>query len=271
MLRRQFRWTTAALLRFGRDLQCQTTRRGWASLDVWSKILAMMRNGTLPSKCQTTDSAACAAACFLLANDEEGWRIKQAVFGALDPDNLGDWRHSRPGRQSRWENVWVSLAGARWKERLLAGELRNFEEEFICEGMSMVGRVRELPCRTLQEAGDFRAPLELGGTLHRAVVHPADGAGISRGGLRYASPSCESCLVRVEICMDCDNIVRWSNGTWKLYNDRYEDPLLQVMDKVARLRDFGCRPRGVGSDWLAHIPRSENRRADHLAAHPSDD
>lgn len=109
------------------------------------------------------------------------------------------------------------------------------------------------------------------GATHRAVVQPADGAGISRGGLRYASPSCESCLIRLEICMDCDNIVRWSNGTWKLYNDRYEEPLLQVMDKVARLRDFGCRPRGVGSDWLAHIPRGENRRADHLAAHPSDD
>lgn len=194
VLRRQFRWTSTAMLRFGRDLQRQTSRRGLASLEVWNKILAMIRNDTLPRQCQAMNPAACASVCFLLANDEEGWRLKQAVFGALDPDNAGEWRHSRPGRQSRWECAWVSLAGERWKERMLAGELRNFEEEFICAAMAMVGRVRELPLRAPQEAGDFREPLALGGAPRRAASHVSGVVGISRQGLRYASLEGEVCV-----------------------------------------------------------------------------
>lgn len=71
--------------------------------------------------------------------------------------------------------------------------------------------------------------------------------------------------------MDCNNIVKWTNGTWKLFSERYEGPLLQVMAKIAALRDFGCRPMGLGTDWLAHIPRDENRRADQLATSPTDE
>lgn len=43
------------------------------------------------------------------------------------------------------------------------------------------------------------------------------------------------------------------------------------MALIARLRDFGCRPRGQGADWLAHIPREENARADQLAGDPHDE
>lgn len=154
---------------------------------------------------------------------------------------------------------------------MLAGELRNFEEEFICAAMAMVGRVRELPLRAPQEAGDFREPLALGGAPRRAASHVSGVVGISRQGLRYASLEGEVCVARIEICMDCDGIVQWANGTWKLFNERYEAPLLQVMDKIALLRDFGCRPRGLGADWLTHIPRDENRRADQLAADPTDE
>lgn len=182
--------------------------------DVWGRILAAIRDGSLPPRCRAANPPACEAVCYLLANDEEGWRLKQAIFESLDPSNEEGWRHSRPGPHTRWETVFLQLSGERWKERMLSGDFRTSEEDFMGVAMQAVGRIRRPGAGTGQGVADFRAPHETGATPRLAA--PLCGRqGISRRGLCFAPATADPALLRIELCMDCDNIVRWVNGTWK--------------------------------------------------------
>lgn len=74
--------------------------------------------------------------------------------------------------------------------------------------------------------------------------------GISRNGVLYAGFEEGPFSIRLEICMDCDNIVRWVNGTWKMFNARYADPMLQAMDRDParfRVQASGSRSRLAGA------------------------
>lgn len=76
---------------------------------------------------------------------------------------------------------------------------------------------------------------------------------------------------RLSFCLDCNSIVQWCNGEWKLFNPRYREPLVNCMDVVAELQVLGCATRGPSWDWFNHIARDQNRRADQLARESKDE
>lgn len=88
MLQGQFRWAAGAHSRFARDLLHKTSRRAWPRLESWSRIVAAMRDHRLPAGSKTWSSSACAPLCFMVNNDEEGWRVRQTVFLAGGPPQL---------------------------------------------------------------------------------------------------------------------------------------------------------------------------------------
>lgn len=234
--------------------------------------MASMRDDALPARCGAFSAAACAAVCFLTSNDEEKWRFKRAIAGSLAPANAGRWRHSRPGRRTRWEGPWVKLGGMQWKDRMLAGELRDAEDAFLRAGMATVGRERLQLDHQEMPVDDFRqVEVPPQSARSAATIRPQAGTGISREGLLYDRMGHDSTLARLEVCLDCGAVVRWVSGSWNLSNPRYKDPMLQALAKISILRDFGCRPMATGRDWVAHIYREENSRADQLARERRDE
>lgn len=263
MLRRQYRWVTGAHNRFARVLLRQTSRRVWPTLEVWSNILSSMRQLQLSSASRVWHSTACAPVCFLVYNDEESWRLKQAIFSRIDPHNSQHWRHSRPGRQVRWETVMLRLAGERWKENVLAGELRGCEDQYVNTAFEQVGRSLRRPLHPAALSADRADD-------HRTGTAPARPAA---QGAQIPEPTWASAFedlgdvtqMRIEFGSDCAALVNWVNGVWTLFNARYREPLTRCMHLVSNLRSLGCRPRSRAHDWFAHYPRKQNQEADALA------
>lgn len=83
-------------------------------------------------------ATSCAPICFMTIWDEESWKLRQGMMAQRDPHNRTGWRHSRPGRITRWAGVMVELFGLRWKEFLLAEP----SDEFVCveKALAKVGR-----------------------------------------------------------------------------------------------------------------------------------
>lgn len=161
MLRRQCRWITANLRRFSADLLGQTRRRQQPQAQCWHRILASIRDGSLPEACRAQSGTACAVTIFLTINDEEGWRLQQGIMTQLDPKNTTGWRHSKPGRIGRWEGVMLRCLGPRWKEAILTNDRETITDDMYVEtGRSMVGRaggpvrLAERPTTTDEEVLD---------------------------------------------------------------------------------------------------------------------
>lgn len=162
----------------------------------------------------------------------------------------------------------MRMAGDRWKERLLAGELKDKEEEYISVALKQVGRVF---VSKLQPGGqghsDDHRTQQLAGSESAAGLR---GRGAAHGGALTFEPL--SVLISCRLCveLDCRNIVQWANGTWKMFNARYVEPLVRTLDTIEQLYDSACRPMTQAADWFQHISRTENSSADHLARQAED-
>lgn len=199
--------------------------------------MASMRDQGLPTRCKAWSTTECARECFIVANDEEVWRLHPWIFGSVGPSNTQGWRVCRPGRQARWEGVMVRMEGE--MGRLSAGrrELRGRKEGCITDALLQVGRRRGQPT----DAGPRWNALARGPsadhTNHLIWVIAFDGlSGTS--------------AFRLEVCTDCDSIVRWVNGTQTLFSPSFLVPLTKATDMVSTLRSLGCRLRGMAHDWV---------------------
>lgn len=154
----------------------------------------------------------------------------------------------------------VRLGRHRWNERMCSGEVRNTEDYFVCVGMAQVSRERALQDRRMDGRWMVFAPHRHRGAHHTIVprsVPPLEKAYLDRvrcsPGLRLSLPSCGS---------GPGHGLRQhrSAGEWGLeLVQHYREPMIRAMSLRSKLRGFGGRPRDLGHDWIAHIPREANR------------
>lgn len=78
----------------------------------------------------------------------------------------------------------------------------------------------------------------------------------------FSDGSMDNIVARIAITTDSSNMSRWVNGTWKLFNRRYQEPLQMALRDVGELRALGARPSREVVDWTLYVPRELNEDAD---------
>lgn len=137
----------------------------------------------------------------------------------------------------------MGTLGPRCREALLAGGVRDSEVAYLAMAMSRIGRVYDVGTHRSSQAV---AQHEL---ARRAGLQPT-----TSGGQRYGVP--------IAFLTDRANMAQWVNGTWKLLNKRYHDPLVRSLMCVGELLAQGARPATDRAEWTWHVEHELKREAD---------
>ncbi len=196
--------------------------------------------------------------CFLPAcilwRDGEWWRITQAVGLRFDSSGSAtQWRHTRPGPNTCWENVLIHCFGDWWKERASTKEWHTTHAQFILASYSRLGR-RSLEDQYAQNPATLGDRLQPPLKRPRLVAHQA--VKWDLGGASH----------RVEILGDSLLVINWAMGVWYPRFLPYLRRMIKVQRMFEGMLDSGMvMPRTDASDIFRHIYRELNAEADRLA------
>ena len=201
---------------------------------------------------------------FVLRWRTVGWWQALQIAGPSADDHQTGWRHGRPGRHTRWEDMLAEILHVGWM-----GAATN-----RCESAKLAWPFVAQVLIKLEGASSgkfsWKVSRELDSIQREAVlVYPGAVAGPQLESQlswyrvatnQNADARCLAC------CVDSDLVVSWMNGVASVDNPVCKPYVRTLQDKLAQLQLSGSISTWTDlSPFAFHIPRACNTFADALA------
>lgn len=190
----------------------------------------------------------------LMWRNQDWWVFYQTVC-LDDPDcRQAHWRHTRPGRSSQWEDVFVTAFGTDWSHFAKQSAWGTRWSKFQQSAYNMASA--KPPEEKYAEA------------KHKKQMAMAPPAKRPRHVCDESLPweAVADDRFRIEILGDSLLVVNWMRGVWRANCKHFATKVAACIRTLERLHcSSGLEPRSVSADIHRHIFRELNVEADALA------